>query len=237
MKILILIFAVTASAKDPSIEIYKPLEFKSKTVSGELKLSEIPALYNLPLKLGENSLDAKLEMNGSSGPAHPILSCGDYREALKQGWSADTTYQLSMESFFKTTCTILDVLSKAKPMPPTKIALNNLEQMPSRLISDLAESRREGKERNAHTPSLAQYQHKADFKLKSSSARELKFEYKGMTTNVEALAAGDFTGSGKDQLLVFKSDTATEGSFRHYSYFILTLDGPVATGRELKYRE
>lgn len=229
------LLAHLAIANEGVIEIAKPIEFEGKTLRGAVKFSELNGLDKLNVKLGNNSVDAVLEMTAAS-KTKSIHNCRDYDEASKQGFRADTTYALSMESFFKSTCPLIRILKRASPATKSErvLAFDQLENLPSELIVNLeGHYRKTLKQKDIVGKSLADFAKKTGFRLLKASKDQLEFEFSGMRTKLESVARADFENSGKEQVLVFKADYATGGSYRHYEYVILTPGERIAKVRQV----
>jgi len=116
---LALFFIITFSGqayanKDVLINIIEPIEFSNR-IQGEITQNEIAALYELPVSMGGNKAHG-VELTNSENETlrKTVSTCTQYKAHKDKGWLAMTTYDLSMESFFKSTCGRLDILSGAK---------------------------------------------------------------------------------------------------------------------------
>ena len=106
------------------VQIINPINIHNERIQGYILPTEIERLQKSNVNMGGNDtkgveLTNPNEINISNMSSQKqkkmISNCADYSQLKSKGWYAETTYDLSMESFFKETCTTLDLLSKARP--------------------------------------------------------------------------------------------------------------------------
>src|SRR5262249_32339840 len=97
----------------------QPLEFADKSVSGCLPPADVPGLLAQPVSLkafGDPSAEQTgLNMAAASegGAPRAVHSCADYNAAVRDGFYAESTADMSLESYFKRACGILGAVAKA----------------------------------------------------------------------------------------------------------------------------
>lgn len=236
--ILVLIFLPSMPAWADKFELSEPLQFQGKTISGILYSKDIEGLYDLPVKLSEKPSENQLKLISSAlKSSQTVKTCREYEKAKNDGYDADSTFDIAMESFFKRICIILDLLRVSKA-PANKHAINfdDLKVLPTDLIPNLTgSSRKKLKQVDIKDKNLEAMLSKGLKKI-SASSKKLEFQYQGMKTILTEVARADFNKSGVEQVLVFKADYALEGSFHDYGYYWLIKfdDRPTASAIKIK---
>ena len=105
--------------------------------------SDIEALRDLPIHMGGNETDGVTLMEQETDKIH-VRTCREYDSAVEQGYFPYTTYDITMESFFKYPCGLLNIFHTAKYpeqsfiVSPTEGILN-LELLPLSFFPVLTE--------------------------------------------------------------------------------------------------
>jgi hypothetical protein len=169
-----------------------------------------------------------------------IRTCSDYARAKKDGWSdSANTYERSTESFFKDQCDVLLLVLKAKPSRASyvtdfKLDEDALDLLPLSLSSILSNDEERAADKTERR-GLSWKKFKPGLKLVKKGANWMAVEEPGEARiSLEIKAFGDFNGDGIEDVLLFKSTSAINATFRYYEPVILTR---TADGRLLKALE
>jgi hypothetical protein len=140
MKIVILsvflmtaLFINSANAADLyPIKILEPVKFDTEEIKGEISPKDIARIYGLSVYMGGN-VDKGVELTNPKDETQKSLAknCREYQKLKNDGWLGYTTFDLSMESFFRDTCNVLSLIVEASPS-----ANSNFNKIPS-TISEL----------------------------------------------------------------------------------------------------
>ncbi|HKV41608.1 MAG TPA: hypothetical protein VJX67_20560 [Blastocatellia bacterium] len=156
-----------------------------------------------------------------------IRTCIDYASARRDGWSdSANTYERSTGSFFRDQCDVALLVLAAKPSRTSYLhnfklneaGLNLLPPSLSWAVSNdeeeaVAEAERKGLSWKSFNPAL---------KVLEKGANSITVDEDGDRITLEIKAFGDFNGDGIEDVLLFKSCSATEGTMREYEPVVLT---------------
>jgi hypothetical protein len=166
-----------------------------------------------------------------------IRTCADYARAKKNGWSdSANTYERSTESFFKDQCDVLLLVLTAKPsrisyVTDFKFDETALDMLPPSL-SWILSGDEEAAAGKAERRGLSWRKFKPGVKVLKKDADWISVEEPGSARiSLELKAFGDFNGDGIEDVLLFKSTSAINATYRYYEPVILTR---TADGRLLK---
>jgi len=158
------------------------------------------------------------------GRGAEIRTCVDYLRALKDGWSdSASTYEITTESFFKDQCDVAWLTLAAKPSRVSYVRgfkLNEaaLDRLPPFLSPDAPDDEAAEAERKG----LSWKKFKPGLKVVGKGADWITVNEDNWHITLELKAFGDFNGDGVEDVLLFKSDYALEGTMRGYWPVILT---------------
>jgi hypothetical protein len=198
-----------------------PLPFEDHMLAGCVRRSDIQALEDEPVSLGANTADKGVVLTdpGNVNAQRVVRTCRDYDAAVKTGWYALTTYDISMESFFKRTCGVLALLANGGPAkqsflgPPTE-GFGNADRVGASAIAALAPE--------ARGLTIGDLVRSGGVTIEAEEARRLVVTANGLRGELTEIARGDFDGDGIADILAFFSVHAQNGSFRSYEVLVLT---------------
>lgn len=172
-----------------------------------------------------------------TGRQREIRTCADYARARKNGWSdSANTYERSTEAFFKDECDVALLVLAAKPSRVSYVRNFKLDEAALDLLPPTLSWILSGEEEqaadDAERQGLSWKKFKPELKTVGKSTDWMAIEEPGEARiSLEIKAFGDFNGDGIEDVLLFKSTNAIEGTFRYYEPVILTR---TADGRQLK---
>jgi hypothetical protein len=159
----------------------------------------------------------------------------EYLDAIAAGYYPLTTYDLTMESWFKRATEPLVLLQKARPAQESFVAAIDLRKDPLSLLPPTLGPWAEGAERRqnealeaAGKPWKAAYPRTV---IEQAKQDRITLVTQGSRTIIEILAWADFDGDGTEDLLLAVNHSATAGSYRSYEFQIVGRKDPKATLR------
>ena len=212
-------------------ELTESIKFADGTEIFTVGKYDIKDLRELPIHMGGNETDGVTLTKQETDKIH-VRTCREYDSAVEQGYFPYTTYDITMKSFFKYPCGLLNIFHTAKYpeqsfiVSPTEGILN-LELLPLSFF-----------------PVLSDFEQTYGFNIKNVTYQEqvekgllevtdmgqnwMSCEIEGLTQHLTEVARADFNGDGIEDILLSEAVYATRGSFRTYKITILTkksLDG------------
>ena len=193
-------------------------------VLGIQSLDQIDSALRKPVDMSKSG--GTLELTGNSKKVK-VSTCQEYFDFKDKGYSADTTYDVTMESWFINACIPLRLLKEAKPSRVSFLAGSFLADDPLKnlpldlslsLSSDDTKNLQAAKEKGL---TWGKFIPDATVKIIDNNQIILNSAEKG-STSVDLLAFGDFNNDGIEDALVFVSHYVTDGSYRNFSIKILT---------------
>ena len=198
-----------------------PLPFEGHMLSGCVRRSDIQALENEPISLGENTADKGVVLTdpGNVNAQKTVRTCHDYDAATKAGWYALTTYDISIDSFFKRTCGVLALLADGAEarhsyLGPANEGFGNADRVGAGAIGALVPE--------ARGLTIGDLVRSSSVTIEAEEPRRLVVTANGMRGELTEIARGDFDGDGIADILAFFSVHAQNGSFRSYEVLVLT---------------
>ncbi len=210
--------------------------------SGCGRSAEHPVRWTSAIKLRSYSdiskqMNAKVDMSKSGGELvltgpypkeskRKVATCREYLSLIGQGYGAQTTYDISMESWFVDRCGPLALMVKARPsrvsfLDKFDISKNPLSDLPASAypalsgdeVRDVAAAEKAGKRLGSFDPGA---------KVKTRKRHATTIQFDGMEATYDQVAWGDFNHDGIEDVLIFRSEHAPGGSYRSYEHFLLT---------------
>lgn len=229
-----------AAKRDPLFPLIGKLVFEGKVVRGSVRKSEIDSLLARRVYLGGNVGDEYgkygLGFIYAEGKL-PAFSCQEWAQSRAAGLNDNfNTYERTMESFFIETCSILLALKDARPpklsfITNPEVGLANLNLLPVNLLNELSgEDEEELNKLTARGVRISNLVAKREVKVlqKTTTSAVLQYDFDPETKkyssemHLEEKGRADFDGDGIEDIFISSADYATEGTFRHYDYFLLT---------------
>lgn len=213
---------VRGTTAERGICLSRPLHFADGDVKGCVSAAQAGRLRERKLALGENrdTNGVTLTHPGNMAEQRQVATCSEYDEATAQGWYALTTYDLSMESFFRRDCALIDALSKAAPakrsfIKEPRVGLNDMDIVSASVLQGFVP---------IGTPdaTLGTLMRAGAFTVDERGPLVLKLSSNNFTATLEELARADFNGDGLEDILVLSAIHAQGGTLRDYETKLLT---------------
>lgn len=226
-----------------SCQLLKPKRMKSAWVSGAVGVAACTALKThttrphliQPLKFAGHTvsditpeqafqlMDEKVWVDDNGPDAYAILTKGtnrihvetvnQYKAALKSGYSANSTFELTMESFYIETRGVLDFMAGAQTSRESYLGTDLLTELPLSMLGSFGEPT---------TAIDATIHDQARF---TKGKNVLQFQYAGTDYWVRELARGDVDRDGIEDSLIMVA-AYSEGSGRFFKALVVTRRGP-----------
>ena len=198
------------------VSVKSPLNFKDTLHKSEITKGNLGDL--ITREVWSNGSEGVVLSSGNGKKiAH---NCSEYWSLKENGGLPFTTYDITQESFFKSTCSTLKILkiaedSKASYLP----ARLSLDTLPVSLLPIVSTPDQHG-----ITPEMVSMNDVGSNRTKVVNAPDgtWEVEFDGGRVLVTELLRGDLDGDGIEDLLVSLSHYAIEGTYRHYSRAVLS---------------
>lgn len=203
-----------ASAMAPAKETRSVSLTAHATVKG---LSALDEALAEPVPLPERQ---ELVLQRGHNEKAKVVSCYDWLELRNNGYKAVTTYDLSMQSFFKDRCEEIEYLKKAVPAKVShldgfRLSVDSLAELPAAMEPSPSRSPKASPE--GSWKDIA-----PNSQVKVIDPHQVEITGEGMTSRILLKARGDFNRDGIEDLLLFMLSSVTEHTYRAYNHVILT---------------
>ncbi len=222
-------FFLSKPAPSPAYAVCltSPLDFADKSVSGCLPPGDVPGLIARPVSLknfgGGGNVQAeglKMEAANEGAPPRAVHSCAEYDAAVREGRYALSTADMSLESYFKRECGVLNAVAKAQPaqrsyISDPRISLANLNLVSANAVALIAENVPPGR-------TLSDLVENGTASVKRDGYDRIEISAGSSKGDLVEIARGDFNGDGIEDILAFQSVHAEGGTLRAYDTVLLT---------------
>ncbi len=224
-----IIHAQQPLAQDSEVifQLIESIKFADGTEVKSIAKDDIESLRDLPVRLGENKgIDGVTLSKRKVGKIH-VRTCREYDEARKKGYYPVSTFDITMATFFKKPCGLLNALAKAS-LPQKRfisdgeVGIGNVELLPYALFPYLGETK---SPQEAKKDSETTYQQKienGELVVKEKSLNVLIVEEPGMRQSLREMVRADFNADGIEDILLFEYHWATQGTLRFGGIVVLT---------------
>ncbi len=211
--------------KEITFELVKSIKFADGTEVTSITKADIEALRDRPIDMGGNDTDGVTLTKSRDDKVH-VRTCREYDAALEQDYFPDTTYDISMASWFKYPCETLNLLEIATIpqrsfIPTSKEEVFDLKLIPLSLFPVLTGF----EQRYGYNIEDVTYQDRVDeglLKVTDRGDNWFSCEDKGLRQHLTEVARADFNGDGIEDMLLSEAVHATQGTYRTYNMIILT---------------
>ena len=211
--------------KEITFELVKSIKFADGTEVKSITKADIEALRDRPIDMGGNDTDGVTLTKSRDDKVH-VRTCREYDAALEQDYFPDTTYDISMASWFKYPCGLLNLLETAAIpeqsfIPTAKEEVFDLKLIPLSLFPILTGF----EQRYGYNIENVTYQDRIDeglLKVTDRGDNWFSCEDKGLRQHLTEVARADFNGDGIEDMLLSEAVHATQGTYRTYNMIILT---------------
>lgn len=208
-------------------EIFALLEGMRFADTAEIRLvarSELDALRDRPIKLGQNDQIDGVTLTNDAGIERLVRTCREYDAALSEGFFAYTNVDIKMSTWFEHQCGLLKALESAS-LPTTtfiadpRVSILDLNLMPFSLFPQFGEA-------DANPEENETYQAKVDdgslvIKRIGNNLLQIQ-EPEGMGQQLIEVARADFNGDGVEDILLFEYCYATHGTLGYGGVRVIT---------------
>ena len=219
--------------------LMQPLEFASFTVSDIHSQEGASKLMSEKIKVGSADADAYQFMTTNwDAKRIQVETVNEYEAALKAGYYPYNTFEITMESFFKTADATLNFMKQAQLSSHSNLNKDYLTQLPVTFLNWTGDEKENLKNDAANGMTIKDY-------TKPNSRRhihDLKIDGNGMTFceddmvySVTELARGDVDSDGNEDCLIVIGTYMKSGSGRSYQTYVVSKTDPKQ--RQLKLVE
>jgi hypothetical protein len=206
--------------------LIQPLEFASFTVSDIHSQQGASNLMSLKIKVGSEASDAyEFMTTKGDAPRIRVETVNEYKAAIKAGYSPCNTFEVTMESWFKTACATLNFMAQAQPSRHSYLDKRFLERLPVTVLNwngaegdELKQDAAKGMTLKDRTAAKAQ-RHIHKLKVAGNT---MTFSDAGCDYSVSELARGDFDSDGNEDALITVALYHQGGSGRGYAMYVVT---------------
>ena len=217
--------AIPVKPKVLTFELVRGLKFVDGTEVKSITKADIDALRDRPIDMGGNRADGVTLTNDKNEKIH-ARTCKEYDAALEDGYYPSSTYDISMASWFKYPCGLLNLIEKATIpqqsfIPTSKEGVFDLALLPLTLFPIVTDF----EQTYGYNIENVTYQDRADqdlLKVTESDDNSFICEDDGLRQHLTEEARADFNGDGIEDILLSEAVYATQGTYRTYDLIILT---------------
>ncbi|MCA1559294.1 MAG: hypothetical protein LC804_03130 [Acidobacteria bacterium] len=200
----------------PPAEVFRLAEemhFGDASTVNSISKADLAELAARPVGLGGNTHLDGLPLGSDSGEERVVRTCAEYQTAIRDGFYARNTFEMTIAVFFEHQCGLLSALERAQLsevsfIADPRVGLADVRLLPFSFFPDPAASA----DGTADDHAGITYEDKirsGDLVVKAVGSNRLTVEGDGMGQHlVEALRA-DFDGDGIEEMLVFEYCYAT----------------------------
>jgi hypothetical protein len=211
--------------KELTFELVESIKFADGTEVKSITKADIETLRNLPIDMGGNKTDGVTLTKSRNDKIH-ARTCREYDAALERGYFPSSTYDISMASWFKYPCGLLNLLETAAIpqrsfIPTLKEGIVNLELLPLSLFPVVTDFE-QAYGYNIENLTYQDQVEKGLLKVTDKGQNWFSCEDDGLRQHLTEVARADFNNDGIEDLLLSEAVHATQGTYRTYNLIILT---------------
>jgi hypothetical protein len=195
-------------------ELLEGLQFADSTEIRLVARSELEALRDRPIRLGQNDHIEGVTLTGPEDQERLVRTCREYDAAIKEGFYAYSNFDMKMSTWFEHQCGLIRALQAAAS--PTKsfienprVGIHDLNLVPFSFFPIFGEP-------DSVEDVESTYQSKVDdgtLVVKRLRHNLLQIqEPEGMGQQLIEVARADFDGDGVEDILLFEYCYATHGT-------------------------
>ncbi len=201
-------------------------------------VADIDHQMQVPVDMSQSG--GELELTDAKGKRVKVTTCQEYGDLKDKGLAPQTTYDISMESWFIDVCKPLQFLKIAKPSKSSFVSKFDLKDDPlSNLPIELGlwlsgDAERAVQLASARGTTWGQYVPDAKVEAAENDQIVVKSKKDDSATYINLIAWGDFNGDGIEDVLLQVSHHVLSGSYGDHGFRVLTRLGE---GQRLKVTE
>ena len=211
--------------KEITFELVESIKFADGAEVKSITKADIETLRDLPIDMGGNKTDGVTLTKRGNDKIH-VRTCREYDAALEGGYYPSSTYDISMASWFKYPCGLLNLLETAAIpqrsfLPTSKEGIFDLKLIPLSLFPVVTDFEQ------AYGYNIANltYQDQVEkglLKVTDKGQNWFSCEDDGLRQHLTEVARADFNDDGIEDILLSEAVHATQGTYRTYNLIILT---------------
>ena len=212
-------------------QLIEPIRFADGREVKSIAQSEIDGLRDLPVSFGENKgIDGvtltKILGIRKAEEVH-VRTCREYDAARKNGYEPLSTFDITMATFFKKPCGLLNALANASLpresfISDAEVGIANVELLPFSVFAYVGDGKSPEETKRDSETTYQQKIETGELVVKEKSENVLIIEEPGMGQSLQELVRADFNNDGVEDILLFEYHWATEGTLRFGGIMVLT---------------
>lgn len=211
--------------KEITFELVESIKFADGTEVKSITKADIETLRDLPIDMGGNKTDGVTLTKRRNDKIH-VRTCREYDTALEGGYYPSSTYDISMASWFKYPCGLLNLLEAAAIpqrsfLPTAKEGIFDLKLIPLSLFPVVTDFE-QAYGYNIENLTYQDQVEKGLLKVTDKGQNWFSCEDDGLRQHLTEVARADFNSDGVEDLLLSEAVHATQGTYRTYNLIILT---------------
>ena len=211
--------------KEITFELVKSIKFADGTEVKSITKADIETLRDLPIDMGGNKTDGVTLTKRGNDKIH-VRTCREYDAALEGGYYPASTYDISMASWFKYPCGLLNLLETAAIpqrsfLPTSKEGIFDLKLIPLSLFPVVTDFE-QAYGYNIENLTYQDQVEKELLKVTDTGQNRFSCEDDGLRQHLTEVARADFNDDGIEDILLSEAVHATQGTYRTYDLIILT---------------
>lgn len=211
--------------KEITFELVKSIKFADGTEVKSITKADIETLRDLPIDMGGNKTDGVTLTKRGNDKIH-VRTCREYDAALEGGYYPSSTYDISMASWFKYPCGLLNLLETAAIpqrsfLPTSKEGVFDLKLIPLSLFPVVTDFE-QAYGYNIENLTYQDQVEKGLLKVTDKGQNWFSCEDDGLRQHLTEVARADFNDDGIEDILLSEAVHATQGTYRTYNLIVLT---------------
>ncbi len=211
--------------KEITFELVKSIKFADGTEVKSITKADIETLRDLPIDMGGNKTDGVTLTKRGNDTIH-VRTCREYDAALEGGYYPSSTYDISMASWFKYPCGLLNLLETAAIpqrsfLPTSKEEVFDLKLIPLSLFPVVTDFE-QAYGYNIENLTYQDQVEKGLLKVTDKGQNWFSCEDDGLRQHLTEVARADFNDDGIEDILLSEAVHATQGTYRTYNLIVLT---------------
>ena len=212
-------------SRELTFELVKSIKFADGTEVKSIAKADIETLRDLPIDMGGNDTDGVTLTKRGNDKIH-VRTCREYDAALEGDYFPSSTYDISMASWFKYPCGLLNLLEAATIpqqsfLPISDDEVFDLELLPLSLFPVVTDF----EQTYGYNIENLTYQDRVEkglLKVTDKGQNWFSCEDDGLRQHLTEVARADFNSDSIEDILLSEAVHATQGTYRTYDLIILT---------------
>ncbi|MDG2170440.1 MAG: hypothetical protein P8L44_21230 [Opitutales bacterium] len=221
---LIVLVCVLELVERSSIKprIVQPFEFEELTVSSFDEVTDVDSLFDQKISMGGQDGYEFLRMDLEDNKSYVrVETAGQYLEMRRKGAAPYTTYDITMDSWFKRIVPPL-VFSRHSSASKRSLLGDDLMDLSVSILPWVgSEERIQLESDTAKGVSLEDYSKTGQITSVKKSENRISFETSGMRHSIDELVRGDYDGDGYEDSIIQHNEHYIEGTGRSSTCYIV----------------